>query len=242
MIGEEVRRRREGLGLTGAQLAARAGMAPSAVSQIETGKRTPSSASVVKLAEALGVAVGDLYPKGQTQLPLGDGKLMDRPDIAEWLRRQGYINTEEFLSRVPDLGLEVDEEEFPHAVEDAIEELHRERDHLLELLNTAGARRTLFPQAEIEGLAGNERLRAVFKPTRQARELRTEVRREYLSREVALVNYSKELFLSDEALGYLAYGSPTDEYTHARHQRMVEARVDEARRALEESYAKAAAV
>jgi len=71
MIGAEVRRRREDLGLTGAQLAARAGMAPSAVSQIETGKRTPSSASVVKLAEGLGVGVGDLYPKDLSpRLPL----------------------------------------------------------------------------------------------------------------------------------------------------------------------------
>jgi transcriptional regulator with XRE-family HTH domain len=72
MIGEEVRRRREELRLTGVQLATRAGMAPSAVSQIETGKRTPSSASVVKLAYALGVEVGQLYPKDQAQLPLED--------------------------------------------------------------------------------------------------------------------------------------------------------------------------
>src|SRR5918997_3793121 len=70
MIGEEVRNRREELGLTGAQLAARAGMAPSAVSQIETGKRTPNSTSVIKLAAALGVEAGDLFPKGQAPLPL----------------------------------------------------------------------------------------------------------------------------------------------------------------------------
>ena len=69
MIGEEVRRRREELGLTGAQLALRADMAPSAVSQIETGKRTPNSTSVIKLAAALGVEVADLFPKGQVQLP-----------------------------------------------------------------------------------------------------------------------------------------------------------------------------
>jgi transcriptional regulator with XRE-family HTH domain len=69
MIGEEVRRRRTELGLTGAQLAARADMAPSAVSQIETGKRTPSSTSVIKLADALGVEVADLFPKGQAPLP-----------------------------------------------------------------------------------------------------------------------------------------------------------------------------
>ncbi len=71
MIGEEVRRQREELGLTGAQLATRAGMAPSAVSQIETGKRTPSSTSVIKLAAALGVEVGELYPKDVSpRLPL----------------------------------------------------------------------------------------------------------------------------------------------------------------------------
>ncbi len=70
MIGEEVRRHRQELGLTGAQLAARAGMAPSAVSQIETGKRTPNSTSVIKLAAALGLEAGDLLPKGQTPLPL----------------------------------------------------------------------------------------------------------------------------------------------------------------------------
>lgn len=69
MIGEEVRRRREELGLTGAQLAERAGMAPSAVSQIETGKRTPSSTSVLKLAGALGAEVGELFPKVQAPLP-----------------------------------------------------------------------------------------------------------------------------------------------------------------------------
>ncbi|MBA3425079.1 MAG: helix-turn-helix transcriptional regulator [Rubrobacter sp.] len=69
MIGEAVRRRREELRLTGAQLAEKAGMAPSAVSQIETGKRTPSSSSVVKLAAALSVEVGDLFPKGQASLP-----------------------------------------------------------------------------------------------------------------------------------------------------------------------------
>src|SRR5687768_9794259 len=47
-----------------------AAMAPSAVSQIETGKRTPSSTSVIKLAAALGVDVGALYPEAQAPLPL----------------------------------------------------------------------------------------------------------------------------------------------------------------------------
>jgi|SRR5918995_3191177 transcriptional regulator with XRE-family HTH domain len=71
MIGEEIRRRRREKGLTGVQLAAKAGMAPSAISQIETGRRSPHSASVMKLAAALECEVADLYPKApQVPLPL----------------------------------------------------------------------------------------------------------------------------------------------------------------------------
>jgi transcriptional regulator with XRE-family HTH domain len=76
-IGEEIRRRREEQKLTGFQLALKAGMAPSAVSQIETGKRTPSSTSVFKLAEALGVEVGELYPKAQAPLPFENSGELD---------------------------------------------------------------------------------------------------------------------------------------------------------------------
>jgi transcriptional regulator with XRE-family HTH domain len=102
MIGEEIRRQREALGLTGAQLAAKAGMAPSAVSQIETGKRTPSSTSVLKLAYALGVEVGELYPKGQAPLP----ELVEERRAgwdtavhnARQLRERGRARMEELLS------------------------------------------------------------------------------------------------------------------------------------------------
>src|SRR5215210_5184414 len=98
MVGDEVRRRRLKLGLTGAQLAERASMAPSAVSQIETGKRSPSSDSVIKLADALGVNVGDLFPKAQAPLPLefgeqsGDSELskLDDEEAREW-HLVGYV-------------------------------------------------------------------------------------------------------------------------------------------------------
>jgi transcriptional regulator with XRE-family HTH domain len=71
MIGQEIRRRRQERELTIVQLAAKAGMAPSAISQIETGRRTPNSASVIKLAQALQVEVAELYPKkAQSPLPL----------------------------------------------------------------------------------------------------------------------------------------------------------------------------
>src|SRR5215213_6017312 len=98
MIGEEIRRRRQEKGLTGVQLAAKAGMAPSAISQIETGKRSPHSASVIKLAAALECEVAELYPKApQAPLPLEDERVIDRPKIREWLQEQGHIPSEEFL-------------------------------------------------------------------------------------------------------------------------------------------------
>jgi transcriptional regulator with XRE-family HTH domain len=84
LIGDVVRRRREELGISGGQLAARAGMAPSAVSQIETGKRIPSSASVVKLAAALGVEISELYPKkAQAPLPLEDFRRGGAEDLSK---------------------------------------------------------------------------------------------------------------------------------------------------------------
>jgi transcriptional regulator with XRE-family HTH domain len=71
LIGEEIRRRRQEKGWTGVQLAEKAGMAPSAISQIETGRRSPHSASVIKLAAALECEVAELYPKApQAPLPL----------------------------------------------------------------------------------------------------------------------------------------------------------------------------
>jgi transcriptional regulator with XRE-family HTH domain len=104
MIGEEVRRRREDLGLTGAQLAARAGMAPSAVSQIETGKRMPNFTSVIKLAEALGLSVGDLFPKGQVALPL-DYFVADAPLGEEVLFHEEYTtnDVEAVMARAQDV-------------------------------------------------------------------------------------------------------------------------------------------
>ena len=68
-VGREVRRLREARGWNQAKLAVEAGMAPSAVNQIENGKRSPSASSLTKLAGALGVEVRDLFPLGQAPLP-----------------------------------------------------------------------------------------------------------------------------------------------------------------------------
>lgn len=85
-VGQEVKRLREARGWIQAKLAVEAGMAPSAVNQIENGKRSPSASSLSKLARALDVEVADLFPKAQAPLPdfederretrLGDDRLV----------------------------------------------------------------------------------------------------------------------------------------------------------------------
>lgn len=222
MIGDEVRRRREELGLTGAQLATRAGMAPSAVSQIETGKRTPSSTSVLKLAAALGVEVGDLYPKGQAPLPLEYERLIDRAEVQEWLRGQGHMTEEEFLSSIPTL----DEP----GVEGAIRAVREKPDELIDALHTPEARRALFPVPR--GISEEETRAWLLKPPGRW-ELAWEIRHEYSARELALVNYSRQLFVAGEAEDYhdLAYVRDPD-----LHEQLLERR-----RVLEAAYEKAKA-
>ena len=56
-VGKEIRRLREAKGWGQTKLAAAADMAVSGVSQIENGHRNPNSATLIKLAGALGVEV-----------------------------------------------------------------------------------------------------------------------------------------------------------------------------------------
>jgi transcriptional regulator with XRE-family HTH domain len=232
-IGEVIRHRREEQDLTGFQLAVKAGMSPSAVSQIETGKRVPSSASVVKLAGALGVEVGELYPKAQSPLPFEDNQLMDRPEIQEWLREHGHMTVAEFLEWAEDLEAEIDDEGIPRGVEEGIEALRDKRDELLAALRTSEARKALFPVPP--GLSREEKSSWLRKPPGRW-ELRNDIRHEYLARELALVNASRRLFREGKTSGYLVY-SPS-KHDHERHRKLLEER----RRVLRESYEKAVAV
>ncbi len=92
-VGAEIRRLREGRGWTGAQLAVYSGMAPSAISQIETGRRSPNTSSLAKIARALEVEVVDLFPKVSAPLfteppsdPAGDeAQRRMLPYVRPWL-------------------------------------------------------------------------------------------------------------------------------------------------------------
>ena len=68
-VGREIRRLREARGWSQAKLAGDTGMGVSGISQIETGARNPSAVTLWKMAGALGVEVGDLFPKAQSPLP-----------------------------------------------------------------------------------------------------------------------------------------------------------------------------
>jgi transcriptional regulator with XRE-family HTH domain len=68
-LGSEIRRLREEHGWTQNQLSVYAGVSQPTVNQIETGKRNPSTATVVKVAEALGVGASDLFPKAPAPSP-----------------------------------------------------------------------------------------------------------------------------------------------------------------------------
>jgi transcriptional regulator with XRE-family HTH domain len=76
-VGKEIRRLREAKGWGQTKLAAAADMAVSGVSQIENGHRNPNSATLIKLAGALGVEVADLFPKGQAPLPLEEAPSLE---------------------------------------------------------------------------------------------------------------------------------------------------------------------
>lgn len=232
---EELRRLRKARGLSQAKLAALADLDPSTVSQIETGARRANTRTLERLAAALGAEVADLFPKGQAPLPLEDGKLMGRPEVQEWLREQGHMDRDEFLSWAAGLEFEIDDEGIPEGIERGIQEVREMRDQLDKAVGTPPVREALFPRRE---MPKGERVKELFRQKRLAWDLKWEIRHEYLAREVTLVNYSRQLFVEGETSDYLTYGPP-GEYAHERHQQMLE---EKRHRALVDSYAKAAAV
>jgi transcriptional regulator with XRE-family HTH domain len=69
-VGEEVRRLREARGWTQPHLAVESGIAVSGISLIENGRRNPGAGTLNRLARALGVHTGDLFPKVEAPLQL----------------------------------------------------------------------------------------------------------------------------------------------------------------------------
>ena len=58
--GDRLRARRVAAGLSQPGLSARSGIPPETISRLEHGRRTPQAGTVERLADALGIAPGDL--------------------------------------------------------------------------------------------------------------------------------------------------------------------------------------
>lgn len=67
LMGDRIKRRREGLNIPAAELAGSIGVSPSLISQIERGKAFPSILTLKKIADALYITVGELIGE-QSQL------------------------------------------------------------------------------------------------------------------------------------------------------------------------------
>jgi transcriptional regulator with XRE-family HTH domain len=72
LFGAELRRRRESLGMTLEELAARAGLTPNYVGTIEMGKRDPSLSTIVELAKGLDISPGEFFPSRPGLSPSSD--------------------------------------------------------------------------------------------------------------------------------------------------------------------------
>jgi transcriptional regulator with XRE-family HTH domain len=76
VIGEHIRRLRSDRGLSVRAFAAQTGFSPSFISQIENGQVSPSLGSMQKIAETLGVTLGEFFAAAET----GEQQLIVRAD------------------------------------------------------------------------------------------------------------------------------------------------------------------
>ena len=77
VIGEHIRRLRSDRRISVRAFAAQTGFSPSFISQLENGQVSPSLGSLHKIAEALGVTLGEFFAATET----GEETLIVRPDI-----------------------------------------------------------------------------------------------------------------------------------------------------------------
>jgi transcriptional regulator with XRE-family HTH domain len=233
---------RETRGETQVSLAEKAGVTQYTVLRAEHGENMrPSTAR--RLAEVLGITVSDLQEKPpvprqfamvatgkaeatDTGQRSSDESLMSRPEVWEWLLKQGHVPSEDFLALARELS---NEEELDWAIRD----LHETRDGIIEGLKDPSVRKTLFGPVRPKGLSEDARKREVLRPVKLAWKLEWDIRSEYLARETALVNYGRELFVEGRAEDYLVR-EPVGERDRERHELMLEER---RRRVLEEKYA-----
>ena len=82
-IGANIRRRREEAGRTLTELASQASLTKGALSKIERGKGSPAISTVMRIAQALGCTLSELFAEAEVSLPFaftrsGEGRIITR--------------------------------------------------------------------------------------------------------------------------------------------------------------------
>lgn len=106
LVGAQIRLTRRAAGITLASLGQRCGMAPSVLSLIETGRRTPKLATVVSIARGLEVDVAELFAPLEPSARLAREIAWRHVQQSDWYQQRGLprIRTPQ---RLPDDVLEV---------------------------------------------------------------------------------------------------------------------------------------
>lgn len=210
--GERLRELRAERGLSLRQVEERGGPNKDTLSLIERGVHKPHPQTLGRLAKALDMSVANLqsgleaaeHPLSQAPQPLAV-PFMARPEVRDWLQEQGHMSRDEFRTYVEALDLDIDEDGWPRGLEQAIGELRHTRDRLIKDLKSPATRTTLVPKRS--GLSTkDERIREALRPAKDVRELKWEIRHEYLLREQALIDYGRRLHQAGKTAGYLARG------------------------------------
>ena len=82
-VGKRIRELRQKKGMLQEELARRAGLSPSALSNFEQGRRRTSLDWLEKISMSLGVSVSDLIPESRTRKPLAESKEEEKL-LAHW--------------------------------------------------------------------------------------------------------------------------------------------------------------
>jgi transcriptional regulator with XRE-family HTH domain len=192
-IGDEVRRLRLDRQLSIGALARRAGMTTTGVSLVERGIRSPTSETVEKLAHALNVKPGELYPKAvspsRSRRRVEEEALLEAPGVRAWLGDHGaallLMSDAKFLEHI---NAAVSD---PFDVAEIIIRLRDERDDIRNALRgtTRGMPEALMPA----GAEGATREEKGFDAHRRRRALEAWARYQAFRRYIDLVNLGNRL-------------------------------------------------
>ena len=100
-VGQRIRELRQKQGMLQEELARKAGLSPSALSNFEQGRRRTSLDWLKKISNSLGVSVSDLIPESRTRKPLAENKEEEKL-LSHW-RKVGNPDLQDQLLEVIEL-------------------------------------------------------------------------------------------------------------------------------------------